>query len=71
MLIFLDNYLKKLEKKYQTVIEVGLSWSVVVLISLILVIGYAIICTWQGGSFNGGVRFGFPTLIEVLFKCKR
>lgn len=60
-----------LELKYRKEINVRLKFTVIALISIILVIGYAVFCTWQGGPFAGGVKFGYPCIINVSFKCIR
>ncbi len=71
MALLVNNYLLNLESKYNKKIDVKWVWAVIMLIAVIGTIGYAVYCTWQGGSFAGGIKIGVPNLINVTFKCKR
>lgn len=67
----LNSYISFLENKYVTTVTVKWIWAVVVLISVIGAIGYAVYCTWVGGTFVGGIKIGIPDLVHVTFNCKR
>ncbi|NBA57118.1 hypothetical protein [Enterococcus hirae] len=71
MLLFANNYFSALEAKYAHKLDMKWVWAVVVLLSVIGAIGYAVYCTWQGGSFAGGIKIGIPNLLHVTFNCKR
>ncbi|MCO6018689.1 hypothetical protein CKN86_04345 [Carnobacterium divergens] len=71
MLLLANNYLSALETKYSNTIVVKWVWAVVILIAVIGTIGYAIYCTWQGGSFAGGIKLGVPDFVHVTFNCKK
>lgn len=71
MLSFANNYFTMLEMKYSEKVDVKWVWAVIMLIAVIGTIGYAVYCTWQGGSFAGGIKIGVPDLVHVTFKCKK
>jgi preprotein translocase subunit SecF len=71
MNIAINNYFNYLEMKYQNRIRNQWVFTVIALIALIGVFGYAFYCSSRGASFAGGIKFGFPKLIEVSFNCKK
>lgn len=48
-----------------------MGWAVVILLSVIGCIGYAVYCSWVGGTFAGSIKIGVPDLVHVTFNCKR
>ncbi|EEI13262.1 hypothetical protein [Enterococcus faecalis] len=71
MPLYMENYLLALQSKYSQEITVKWVWAVVILLSVIGCIGYAVYCSWVGGTFARSIKIGVPDLVHVTFNCKR
>ena len=71
MPLYMENYLLALQSKYSQEITVKWVWAVVILLPVIGCIGYAVYCSWVGGTFAGSIKIGVPDLVHVTFNCKR
>ena len=61
MPLYMENYLLALQSKYSQEITVKWVWAVVILLSVIGCIGYAVYCSWVVEHLLGVLKLVFPT----------